>query len=405
VAIIPLVIVAAKLCGLYDRDELLIHKTTAEEVPAIFQLATVATLATWLLDGPLVAGDLAKTQILALWVLLSVFLIGGRWTVRRIAEHVGDPERCLLIGPALSYDRLSAKLVDQGAKAEIVARVEPSSGPRTDFKALREIVDELDVHRVILVPDHANPDGILDLVRAAKGLKIRVTVVPGVLEVVGSTVAFDNIGGMPLLGVRPFGLSRSSRLIKRSFDLAVSGAALLIASPLLVVIAIAIRLDSRGPVFFRQTRVGRDGEHFGIFKFRTMVPEAEQLRQELEHLNEAHGIFKIEDDPRITRVGRFLRHASLDELPQLFNVFLGDMSVVGPRPLIVDEDSRITGFDRRRLQLTPGMTGHWQILGSARVPLAEMVKIDYLYVAGWSLWTDVKLLLRTIPYVLARRGQ
>ena len=120
--------------------------------------------------------------------------------------------------------------------------------------------------------------------------------------------------------------------------------------------------------------------------------------------NVAVGLFKIADDPRVTRIGRLLRRTSLDELPQLLNVLAGDMSLVGPRPLVVDEDERITGYDRRRLALTPGMTGHWQIAGSARVPLAEMVKIDYLYVAGWSLWSDLKILLRTVPYMLSRRG-
>jgi exopolysaccharide biosynthesis polyprenyl glycosylphosphotransferase len=404
-AIVPLVILAAKLVGLYDRDELLIHKTTADEVPAVFQLATVTSLVAWLLDSALIEGSLAKGQVVLLWSLLCVGTIGFRWCVRRVSEHVGEPERCLLVGGAVAEARLTSKFSDENAKAEIVARVEPSSGPRTDFQELREMVENLDIHRVILVPDHSNPEGILDLVRAAKGLRVRVTVVPGVLEVVGSTVAFDNIGGMPLLGVRPFGLSRSSQLVKRSFDLVVSTIALILMSPLLAVIALAIRLDSRGPVFFRQTRVGREGRHFRIFKFRTMVPDAEALKTELQQLNEADGFFKIEDDPRITGIGRFLRRTSLDELPQILNVFLGHMSVVGPRPLIVSEDSKITGFDRRRLQLTPGMTGHWQILGSSRVPLNEMVKIDYLYVAGWTLWADIKLLLRTIPYMLARRGQ
>lgn len=404
-AIVPLVILAAKLVGLYDRDELLIHKTTAEEVPAIFQLVTVTSLVAWLLDSALIEGSLAKSQVVLLWALLFLGTVGLRWCVRRASVHLAKPERCLLVGGAVAESRLTAKFSDEKAKAQIVARVEPSSGPRTDFRELQEMVENLDIHRVILVPDHSNPEGILDLVRAAKGLRVRVTVVPGVLEVVGSTVAFDNIGGMPLLGVRPFGLSRSSQFVKRSFDLVVSAFALIITSPLLVAISCAIRVDSRGPIFFRQTRVGRDGKHFRIFKFRTMVPDAEAMKTELQQLNEADGLFKIEDDPRITRIGRFLRRTSLDELPQILNVFLGHMSVVGPRPLIVAEDSKITGFDRRRLQLTPGMTGHWQILGSSRVPLNEMVKIDYLYVAEWTLWADVKLLLRTIPYMLARRGQ
>jgi len=135
-----------------------------------------------------------------------------------------------------------------------------------------------------------------------------------------------------------------------------------------------------------------------------MAPNAEDRKDEFRHLNETEGLFKIEGDPRITRVGRILRRSSLDELPQLINVWRGEMSLVGPRPLVIDEDVQVEGFDRHRLHLTPGMTGHWQILGSARIPMHEMVGIDYLYVANWSLWTDVKILLRTIPYVLSSRG-
>jgi lipopolysaccharide/colanic/teichoic acid biosynthesis glycosyltransferase len=141
-----------------------------------------------------------------------------------------------------------------------------------------------------------------------------------------------------------------------------------------------------------------------MLKFRSMVVDAEARKADVLHLNEASGLFKIAEDPRVTRVGRLLRRMSLDELPQLFNVLRGEMSLVGPRPLVASEDETITGYDRRRLHLTPGMTGHWQIMGSARVPMHEMVKIDYLYVTTWTLWADLKILLRTVPYMLARRG-
>ncbi|MDX6664003.1 MAG: hypothetical protein QOG68_209 [Solirubrobacteraceae bacterium] len=403
--VVPVVVLGAKLFGLYDRDELLIHKTTADEAPTIFALATVLTLLAWAGEQQLAGGRLSHLQGLVLFCLLSLGLVSGRWTVRRASERLTLPERCLMIGPQITCARLRTKMGDQGAHAAIVARLDITDGPETDLEAIAHLVQTLAIDRLIVVPDHSNPDGILDLVRGAKGLDVRISVVPGILEVVGSTVVFDNVGGVPLLGVRRLGLTRSSWAVKRAFDIVLASLALLIAAPLLAVLAVAIRLDSRGPVFFRQVRIGRDGRPFRIFKFRTMVAEAELLKADLRALNEADGLFKIDDDPRVTRVGRWLRRTSLDELPQLINVLRGEMSMVGPRPLIADEDQMITGFDRRRLNLTPGMTGHWQILGSARIPLAEMVKIDYLYVTSWSLWGDIKLLVRTVPYMLARRGQ
>jgi lipopolysaccharide/colanic/teichoic acid biosynthesis glycosyltransferase len=222
--------------------------------------------------------------------------------------------------------------------------------------------------------------------------------------VVGSSVEFDDLDGLNVLGVRRFGLTRSSWLVKRSMDVVGSGVALVLLGPFLALIALAIKVDSRGPVLFRQERVGREGQIFEMLKFRTMVAGAEDQREELEDRNEADGLFKIEDDPRITRVGRLLRRTSFDELPQLVNVLRGEMSLVGPRPLVLADDQRVRGWYRRRLQLTPGMTGRWQVLGSARVPLGDMVKLDYLYVANWSVWGDMKILLRTVGFVLGRRG-
>jgi len=224
------------------------------------------------------------------------------------------------------------------------------------------------------------------------------------LEVVGSSVEFDDLDGINVLGIRRFGLTRSSRMVKRLMDIGAASVTWLLLLPVFALTALAIRLESRGPVMFRQRRVGRGGEFFDLVKFRTMVADAEEQKETLAGLNEAEGMFKIADDPRITRVGRFLRRTSLDELPQLVNVLRGEMSLVGPRPLIPEEDDRVEGWYRRRLDLTPGMTGRWQVLGSARVPLHEMVQLDYQYVANWSLWGDVKIMLRTLPFVLGRRG-
>ena len=264
---------------------------------------------------------------------------------------------------------------------------------------MRRIVNDLGVHRIIIAPTTTDTKDVVDLIRVAKAAGVRVSVLPRMFEVVGSAVEFDDVDGMTMLGVRRFGFSRSSRALKRIFDVAVGSIVLLLFSPLFVVISLAILLDSKGSILFGQVRVGRDGHHFRILKFRSMVADADARKEELLSVNEAgEGLFKLSNDPRVTRVGAFLRHTSLDELPQLFNVLRGEMSLVGPRPLVVDEDAQVIGLDRSRLHLTPGMTGPWQVLGS-RVPMQEMVAIDYLYVANWSLWLDLQLLLRTVRHV------
>jgi lipopolysaccharide/colanic/teichoic acid biosynthesis glycosyltransferase len=200
------------------------------------------------------------------------------------------------------------------------------------------------------------------------------------------------------------GLSRSSRLLKRAFDLLAATVMLILGAPLLVLAALAIRLEGPGPVFFRQTRVGRYDRPFRILKFRTMVVGADELKESLREFNEATGLFKIAADPRVTRVGGLVRRTCIDELPQLLNVLRGEMSLVGPRPLIPEEDCQIRGWHRGRLQTAPGMTGHWQVLGAARVPLQEMVAIDCRYIANWTILSDIKTLVRTVPCVLSLRG-
>jgi lipopolysaccharide/colanic/teichoic acid biosynthesis glycosyltransferase len=211
---------------------------------------------------------------------------------------------------------------------------------------------------------------------------------------------------MTLLGLRPLMRTRSTRALKRAIDIAGAAVGLLALAPLLAVVALAVRLGSPGPVLFSQPRVGRGNEVFRMLKFRTMVVEAESLKPALAERNEMAGgrMFKMRDDPRVTRVGRFLRRASLDELPQLWNVLRGEMSLVGPRPLVPDEDGHVLGWHRARLDLMPGLTGPWQVMGRNQIPFDEMVKLDYLYVTEWSLWNDLKLILRTLPVMLRRQG-
>jgi lipopolysaccharide/colanic/teichoic acid biosynthesis glycosyltransferase len=218
------------------------------------------------------------------------------------------------------------------------------------------------------------------------------------------------VEGLPLVGLPRLSLSRSSAFLKRTLDVAVAGAALFVLAPLLALVALAVKLSSPGPVLFRQVRMGQGERTFEILKFRTMAADAESRKLDIAHLNQHlrpggdPRMFKIADDPRVTPLGRFLRRYSVDELPQLWNVVRGDMSIVGPRPLILDEDQDVDEWGRQRLDLNPGITGPWQVLGRNGIPFEEMVKLDYLYVTNWSLGTDLGLLLRTVPIVARGAG-
>jgi exopolysaccharide biosynthesis polyprenyl glycosylphosphotransferase len=414
IAGIPLIIMVGKVSGLYDRDEHLLKKGTLDEAPQLFWVATLYTLLIFLGGDSIVDGRFGRDQALGLWGLLFASMLVTRCAARRVARAVAPEERCLVLGEHEVASWLAAKVQgSHGLKTRIVGRVPLEKDPPSanhlpilgGFDTLGLVLADHDVDRVIIAPGESDAEHILDAIRLVKSLGVKVSVLPRLFEVVGSSVEFDQVDGVTLLGVRRYGLSRSSALLKRSLDVAGAAALMLFLGPLILMIAVAIRLDTRGPVFFRQRRMGRGNVPFEMFKFRTMVDGAEAQKAELERRNEAGGgLFKIENDPRLTRVGRLLRRASLDELPQLRNVLRGDMALVGPRPLVIDEDRLVEGWQRRRLQLTPGMTGLWQIFGSARIPLHEMVKIDYFYGANWSLWLDVKILLRTVPFVLGRRG-
>jgi lipopolysaccharide/colanic/teichoic acid biosynthesis glycosyltransferase len=201
------------------------------------------------------------------------------------------------------------------------------------------------------------------------------------------------------------GHGRLARAVKRTFD--VVGAVLMMAilAPLWLVIALLIKADSPGPILFRQRRIGKDGKPFWMLKFRTMVDGADAEKPALLHLNEAgEGLFKIGTDPRVTRVGRWMRSTCLDELPQLLHVVTGQMSLVGPRPLVPEEDAQISGQDRHRQSVRPGMTGIWQVGGASAIPINEMVALDRSYVENWSPWLDVKLLAETVLLVVLRKG-
>ena len=261
---------------------------------------------------------------------------------------------------------------------------------------------------MILAFSRAGDSRGVDLVRRCNQVGVQVDVVPRLYEVLGSKTQVHELDGLPLVSLHAPRLPRSARFVKRVLDLLVAIVMLTMLSPLFAFIALRIKLEAPGPVFFRQERIGNRGRRFRIYKFRSMYIDADSRKGDVGHLNkhDENGptMFKIPEDPRITPFGRTLRKWSLDELPQLINVVRGEMSLVGPRPLIIEEDRHIVGHGRRRLDLTPGLTGLWQVMGRSDIPFAEMVTLDYLYVTNWSLWGDLKLLARTLPAVMRGRG-
>jgi exopolysaccharide biosynthesis polyprenyl glycosylphosphotransferase len=410
-------IVVAKLYGLYDRDEERTDHSTADDVVGVFHLVTVGA---WLFfAGAWFTGAAAPhmPKLVTFWLLAILLVCTGRATARSLCRRsVTYLQNAIIVGAGDVGQTIARKLLNHPEYGiNIVGFVDDD--PKQRRVGLRHLsllggCDQLpglirlfDVERVIVAFWNEPAEPTVELVRRLQTLGIQIDVVPRLYEVVGPGVSVHTVEGLSLLGLPPVTLSRSSALLKRSLDLLLAIPGLVLLSPLLAAIALAIKLDSRGPVFFRQSRVGADGA-FRIWKFRTMCVDAEERKGELIHLNRhaRNGgddrMFKIDNDPRITRVGTFLRRYSLDELPQLFNVLRGDMTLVGPRPLILEEDRLVETWGRRRLSLKPGMTGLWQVLGSSAIEFEEMVKLDYVYVTNWSLSSDLRLLLRTIPLVL-----
>jgi exopolysaccharide biosynthesis polyprenyl glycosylphosphotransferase len=404
-----LIVPVAKLLGRYDREQLVLRKSTLEEFPSLVGLAGAFAL-TWSALVAIAPPRHVSEHAALVWVTATVLLTLTRSIARSFARVLGPDERVLIVGNDTARTRLTHSVAaDPGARLDVVGYLpfeQDTSDPEDALTLLdiNRVVEALRVERVLLVPPKEDHERMLDAIRQITAAGVKLSVVPSLLDVVGSAVEFDTVGGVTVLGVRQPGLTRSSQLIKRAVDVLGAGIGLILFSPLLLVTAVAIKLDSAGPVFFRQARVGREGRTFHMIKFRSMVDGAEAQRAALEALNETDGLFKISSDPRVTRIGRFIRSASIDELPQLFNVVLGEMSLVGPRPLVLDEDRLIEGHHRARLLMAPGMTGPWQVLGPTRPPLSEMVKTDYLYAANWSLWSDIKIMVRTFAHVSARRG-
>jgi exopolysaccharide biosynthesis polyprenyl glycosylphosphotransferase len=323
--------------------------------------------------------------------------------VRRHAVLVGDRNQVAELRRVLGSGRSGIEYEFVGTVGVPgTSRTLPRLGEMGDLPAILERgrVDEL-----VMADVDLDERELLDLVELAHRRGVKVRIAPRAAQLLTHHAEYVPGQGLPLFELRPPAFVGIDWAVKRAFDLSVSAAVVLVGLPFWLLVAVAIKLDSRGPVFYRDRRVGLNEQEFGMLKFRTMRQGAERLQKQLEEQNEADGpLFKIREDPRITRVGAFLRRFSLDEIPQVLNVVRGEMSLVGPRPLPVRDYERLEAWHRKRYLVLPGMTGLWQIAGRSELSFDDLVRLDFYYLENWSLWLDVTVVLKTIPAVLSARG-
>lgn len=400
---------------LYDLDRLL---WGTGELGRVVRAATMATFAvvigTFLFKWP----GISRAWLVLFWFLGWVLIASERLAlhavVRRLRRAGHLLERAVVVGTNEEARHLVGRLrKDPTAGLVPVGYLGPEGFkdgledlPRLgDVGDIRELIRE---HRIgaVLVASTSLPAGqMLQVLSSLRGAPVGLHISSGLYQILTSRTLIKDVGGVPLVTVKGISLSPGNLLLKRVFDISVGLAAVVLLAPVWLTVATLIALTSPGPVLYRQTRVGRQGRPFEMYKFRSMVSDAEDRLDTLRDLNEADGrIFKIRCDPRVTRIGQFIRRFSIDELPQILNVLRGEMSLVGPRPPLPAEVEGYDEWHARRLEVTPGMTGLWQVSGRSDLSFDEMVRLDLYYIENWSVRFDLSIILRTIPIVLMGRG-
>jgi len=394
-ALLPAWILIAKLIGLYDRDHAAIRHLTIDEVPALgaWAGASIALLVLVLPHAP--AGEAELNRAALAWVAATVLAFALRSAARWAWRRTTPPELTAVLGAGDLAEMIRRKLELFPDMHLRLIEVEPG-GPFEELAA--------EVDRVIFASDSIEPAEVGGLVALCRDHQVKLSVISPLHGRAGP-VRLSRVADLPVLEYETWDPSRSSALIKRTFDIAVSAIGLLVTAPLLPLIALAIRLDSPGPVLFSQRRAGLDGRPFMMHKFRTMVADAEQRLDDVVRLDELREpVFKLSGDPRVTRVGRVLRRLSLDELPQLWDVLRGEMSIVGPRPEQIELVERYRPEHRFRLSVKPGITGPMQVFGRGDLSFHERLAVELDYIENLSLARDLRILAETVPVSLRGSG-
>jgi len=365
--------------------------------------------------------DISRTYVLLIGVVDFVLLLVGRYLsyngIAIMRKRLERYHYFLIVGCG-ARAREMATLIEEsrGMGLRLVGFVDPNSegsnlgdrfGRYEVFppSVLEQVLQDRVIDEVVFAVNMQELARLEPLMTHCANVGVKIRVQLEFLPEAYSRIYLENFHEVPLLSLSSAPESELLLFFKRAFDVVLAAASLMLLTPVLIAIAAAIRITSPGEVLFRQTRCGLGGRKFTLYKFRSMVNNAEQLRAELHQLNELEGpVFKISDDPRITPVGRILRRFSLDELPQMWNILRGDMSFVGPRPAIPDEVEKYEAWQRRRLRMRPGLTCIWVIEGRSHVKFHRWIQLDLAYIDNWSLWLDAKIFFRTIPIVISGRG-
>jgi exopolysaccharide biosynthesis polyprenyl glycosylphosphotransferase len=401
--IVPTWLLFAKLYGLYDRDHSALRHLTVDELPSIFFWTLTATAGTALILHATPAGGLTFMQGVRFWVATGAAAFLLRSFARYLWRRLTRPEQVYIFGegPLAAATRRKLDLFP-----DIHAR--PLDSPLIPLEELLrdpERLVELDIDRIVIATDSINEKLIADLVATCRRQGVKLSLVPPAQGMFGTAVRLTHVADLPVLEYNTWDVSRSTLFLKRTLDVVGSLTALVVLSPIFLLTSLLIVLDNRGPVLFSQARVGMSGRRFRMRKFRTMVPDAEARLVQLVSLDAlSEPMFKLQDDPRVTRVGRILRRTSLDELPQLLNVLLGDMSLVGPRPEQVELVDRYTAEQCFRLAVKPGLTGPMQVYGRGQLTFEERIAVERDYIENLSLARDLRILALTAAPVLSGRG-